>query len=252
MLNKAKNLKNFTLHCADGEIGKVKDFYFDDQTWGIRYLLINTGNWLLNRQVLVSPLSILSVNNDEAYITTKLTKEQIENSPNLESEKPVSEQFQKAFHSYYEYPLYAGHVGYAGIGTVLPINPIDSFNDKHIDNYENDTEWDPHLRSTHIVSGYGIQALEDQFGHVDDFVIDLETWKIHYLEIKTTNWFQGRKVLISCNWINQISWSESLVYINLSADEINKSPEYTEETIIDRDYETKLHDHYNQNGYWIK
>ncbi len=258
MLSKAKKLKNFTLKCIDGEIGKVKDFYFDDQDWNIRYLRVNTGNWLFGRQVLVSPFSIASVNFEEEYITTNLTKDQIENSPNLESEKPVSEQFQKAFNNYYAFPLYAGGMRYAGnmgnpgVGTILPIKPIETKNDTSMFNFQDENGWDPHLRSMDNVNGYGIQAIEDDFGHVADFIIDVETWSIHYLEIDTSNWLPGKKVLLSPEWISQINWGESLVFVNLSSDQIKKSPEYTEDASLDRDYETRLHEHYNQKGYWLE
>lgn len=251
MLNKAKKLNNYTLKCIDGEIGKVKEFYFDDQTWEIRYILVNTGNWLFNRKVMISPLSILSVNHEEEYITTKLSKDQIENSPNLESEKPVSKQFLKAYHHYYAFPMYTGNLAYTGVGSAIPIKPLETNQKNPIFETEEETEWDPHLRSTAKVSGYRLHSTEDDFGHVDDFIIDVESWKIHYLEIDTNNWLPGKKVILSTSWIDHISWGESKVFVNLGTDIIKQAPEYTSETALDRDFETKLHDHYQQKGYWI-
>jgi uncharacterized protein YrrD len=249
MLNKAKMLKNYSLNCSDGEIGKVKDFYFDDQTWAIRYLVVNTGNWLTGRQVLVSPHSVVSVNKSEKSITIDLMKSQIENSPILENEKPVSKQFHSEFDGYFRYPMYSTGMGYGGVGTILPITPIET-NIAEIPYDPDDADaWDPNLRSTHHVSDYGIQSLDDQIGHVDDFVIDDETWIIRYLEIDTKNWLPGRKILISPNWTDHISWKESLIFVNLNSEQIKQSPEYKEESIINRDFERILHTHYNQKAY---
>src|SRR5208337_4005783 len=108
MLIKAKTLKGYTLDSIDGEIGTVREFYFDDQHWAIRYLVAETGNWLLNRQVLISPYALVSVNNEEQHIEINLTKKQIEESPSLDSDKPVSRQFEDAYYGFYGWPLYWG------------------------------------------------------------------------------------------------------------------------------------------------
>ena len=111
--------------------------------------------------------------------------------------------------------------------------------------------WDPHLRSTHAVSGYHIQAMDGEIGHVEDFIIDDETWAIRYLIIDTQNWWPGKKVLVSPQWIERVSWGESKVFVNLSRETIKQSPEYTEESLLTRDYESGLHQHYNRKGYWV-
>ena len=112
-------------------------------------------------------------------------------------------------------------------------------------------EWDPHLRSTHKVTGYHVQATDGEIGHVDDFVIDDETWAIRYLVIDTRNWLPGKKILVSPQWIKRVSWSESKVFFDHPREAIKKSPKYSEESLITRDYETGLHQHYNRQGYWI-
>jgi len=111
--------------------------------------------------------------------------------------------------------------------------------------------WDPHLRSTYDVTGHHIQATDGAIGHVEDFVIDDETWAIRYLIIDTENWWPGKKVLISPLWIERVSWSEAKVFINLTGETIKQSPEYTEESLPTRDYETALYRHYNRQGYWV-
>jgi hypothetical protein len=246
MLNKAKTLKGYRLHSLDGEIGKVKEFYFDDQHWTIRYLVADTGDWLTGRQVLISPYALVSVNKEEQYIAIDLTKKQIEDSPSLDSDKPVSRQFEEAYYGYYGWPMYWGGPymwGYypkivRGIEKGRAVNPAGK-------------AWDPHLRSTHAVSGHHVQASDGEIGHIEDFIIEDETWAIRYLIIGTQNWWPGKKVLVSPHWIERISWSELKVFVNLSREAIKRSPEYTEQSILTREYETGLHRHYNRKGYWI-
>jgi len=110
--------------------------------------------------------------------------------------------------------------------------------------------WDPHLRSTSAVSGYKMEALDGEIGHLDDFVIDDETWAIRYLVVSTRNWWPGGKVLISPQWIERVDWKEASISVNLSRDAIKRSPEYTEDALITRDYEAGLHGHYHRPGYW--
>ena len=246
MLNKAKTLKGYKLHSLDGEIGKVKEFYFDDHHWTIRYLIADTGNWLTDRQVLISPHALIAVNKEEQYIAINLTKKQIEDSPSLDRDKPVSRQFEETYYNYYEWPVYWGGPFIWG-----PYPYIMRDNKKWREATQGKKAWDPHLRSTHDVSGYNIQAADGEIGHVEDFIIDDETWAIRYLIIDTRNWWPGKKILVSPQWIERISWNESKVFVNLLCETIKQSPEYTEESLLTRDYETGLHRHYNRQGYWV-
>jgi hypothetical protein len=248
MLNKAKTLQGYTLNSIDfGEIGKVKEFYFDDQHWAIRYLIADTGNWLTDRQVLISPYALAAVNKDEQYITIDLTKKQIEDSPPLTSDKPVSRQFEEIYHGYYEYPMY-----WSGPFMWGSYPYIERDRNKWREPAQDAETWDPNLRSTHDVSGHHIQAADDEIGHVEDFIIDDETWAIRYLIIDTRNWWPGKKLLVSPQWIERVSWDESKVFVNLPRETIKQSPEYTEESVLNRDYETRLHGYYNRQGYWVE
>ena len=246
MLNKAKSLKGYRLDSLDGEIGRVKEFYFDDRHWMIRYLVADTGNWLTDRQVLISPYALVDVNKEEQHIAVDLTKKQIEDSPSLDSDKPVSRQFEEAYNGYYGWPMYWGGPYMWG---AYPYIVRDR--EKWRESTQGEKTWDSHLRSTHEVSGYHIQASDGEIGHVEDFLIDDETWAIRYLVIDTQNWWPGKKVLISPQWIERVSWSESKVFVNLPRESIRQSPEYTEKSLLTRDYETILHQHYNRKGYWV-
>jgi uncharacterized protein YrrD len=246
MLNQVNKINGYKLNSLDGEIGKVKEFYFDDYYWTIRYLVADTGNWLTERQVLISPHALTAVNKDARDISVNLTKKQIMDSPPLDSNKPVSRQFEETYYGYYSWPMY-----WAGpeIWGAYPYVP-------HIDEKppkapEGEKQWDSNLRSTRAVTGYTIQAVDGEIGHVDDFIIDDATWEIRYLIVDTGNWWPGKRILISPRWIKHISWSEATVSVNLSLAAIKQSPEYSESSPLSREYEAELHRHYNYNGYWV-
>ena len=246
MLSRVKTLEGYTLESLNGKIGKVKEFYFDDRHWKIRYLVADTGDWLTERQVLISPYALVNVKMEEQLIAVNLTKKQIEDSPPLGSDKPVSLQFEVDYYGHYGWPTYWdstyiwGFTPYIVPDTVAETEPG-----------RDEKAWDPHLRSTYEVSGYHIQAADGEIGHVEDFIIDDETWAIRYMVIDTRNWWPGRKVLIPPQWIERVSWSEAKVFVNLPLEAIKQSPEYDEESLLTRDYENMLHDHYNRQGYWV-
>jgi uncharacterized protein YrrD len=246
MLNKAKTLKGYKLDSLDGEIGKVKEFYFDDQHWTIRYLVADTGNWLTGRQVLISPYAMVGVNQDTQSIAIDLTKRQIENSPSLNSDKPVSRQFEDAYYGYYGWPTYWDGPDLWGFYPDIVRDP-----QKWRQSNPGGKAWDPHLRSTHDVSGHHIQAADGAIGHVEDFIIDDQTWAIRYLILNTQNWWPGKKVLLSPRWIERVSWEESKVFVNLRRQTLKQSPEYTDGSVVTRDYETQLHRHYKRPPYWV-
>jgi hypothetical protein len=178
MLIKAQTLKGYTLHSRDGEIGKVKEFYFDDRYWTVRYLVADTGNWLTGREVLISPYALAAVKHDERYINVDLTRQQIEDSPSPDTDKPVSRQFEENYYGYYGWPMYWG-------GAYMWGAYPDIARDRELwkESSQDDETWDSRLRSTHDVSGHYIQATDGEIGHVDDFIIDDETWAIRYKQL---------------------------------------------------------------------
>jgi hypothetical protein len=246
MLIKAKAMVDYKLDSLDGEIGKVKEFYFDDRHWAIRYLVADTGNWLTGRQVLISPYALEGVMKEEQKIAVDLTKKQIEDSPSLESDKPVSRQFDEVYYGYHAFPTYwSGPYMWGSSPYILRDRS------QWKDTAQAERSWDPHLRSTRDVSGRHIQALDGEIGHVSDFIIDDENWAIRYLVVDTQNWWPGKTVLISPRWIERVSWSDSKVFVNLSRQSIKDAPEYTEDSLITRDYEEALHRNYDRKGYWL-
>ena len=247
MLHKAKTLIGYRLDSLDGEIGSVREFYFDDRHWTIRYLVADTGHWLTGRQVLISPYALAGVSVEERHIAIDLTKQQIEDSPSLESDQPVSRQFEDDYHGYYGWPAYWGGAYAWGYSPSIVLE-----REQWKESNPREKAWDPNLCSTYDVSGHHVQATDGTIGHVEDFIIDDETWSIRYLIVDTQNWWPGKKVLISLRWIERVSWGESKVFVNVSCEAIRQAPECTDAALITRDYEGRLHRHYQREAYWVE
>lgn len=245
MLDKIKVLTGFTLRGRDGEVGTVEDFYFDDHHWTIRYLVADTGNWLADRQVLISPHALTAVHKEKRFIAVDLTMKQIEGSPSLNSDKPVSRQYEEDYYGYYGWPTYWSGPFTWGASSYIPRD-----SERNRGSNAGGKAWDRHLRSACTVTGYDLHVSDGEIGHVEDFVVDDVTWTIRYLIVDTRNWWPGKKVLISPQWIENVSWDDSKVSLKLSRDAVKRSPEYTEESLLSREYEIGLHRYYDRQGYW--
>jgi len=247
MLVKANALKGYSLKSLDGDIGSASEFFFDDRHWVIRYLVANTANWLSGQKVLISPYSLDGVNTAEEKVSVLLNRKQIEESPSVDTDEPVSRQFEKLYNEYYGYPDYWGGPYLWGGYSCLSRDRT-SWGAPSTE----PTGGDRHLRSTREVTGYHLLALDGEIGHVVDFIIDDDAWAIRYLVVATKNWLPGKKVLVSPLWIENVSWEEKEVAVALSREAIKSAPEYTDASLLTRDYETSLHGHYNREGYWIE
>jgi sporulation protein YlmC with PRC-barrel domain len=251
MLTNATHLKGLEIRATDGEIGTVDQFYFDDETWAIRYLVVQTGGWLGGRQVLISPFSIVETNWQSKRLDVALTKKQVENSPDIDTHQPVSRQHEAAYNQYYGYPYYWGGPFLWGpaldpAGLTIPTVSTQAIADSKSEST------DSHLRSAEAVTGYHVEATDGEIGHVDGFVVDDEAWAIRYVEVATRNWLPGKKVLVSPAWIERVSWTESKVYAGLSREAIKDAPEYVESMPVTREYENRLYVHYGRPPYWLR
>jgi hypothetical protein len=252
MLRNAKDLHGFTIRATDGELGTVDQLYFDDETWAVRYLTVETGGWLGGRPVLISPFSVVHADWQAQRLDVALTKKQVENSPDINTHQPVSRQHEAAYNQYYGYPFYWGGPflwGPAYFPAALPITLAPVLPEAMADSKRSEST-DSHLRSTEAVTGYHIEAADGEIGHVDGFVVDDEAWAIRYIEVATRNWWPGKKVLVSPAWIERVSWTDSKVYTGLTREAIQNGPEYDESTPITREYETRLYFHYGRPPYW--
>jgi uncharacterized protein YrrD len=245
MLRRTNEIKGYTLGTRDGEIGRVKDFYFDDKSWKIRYLVADTGAWLPLRQVLISPYAVRGFRENDKIVDVDLTKEQVEKSPTIDQHKPVSRQFEEEYFRYYNYPYY-----WQGEGMWAPVPlPVGIYRQESASPEQNRSQ-DSHLRSTKEVTGYHIQALDGEIGHVEDFIINDEDCAIEYLVVDTVNWWPGKKVLVSPAWASTVDWHSSKVHLNLDRNTVKGAPEFDMSTPITREYEARLFAYYNQKPYW--
>lgn len=256
MLRSVKKLEGFAIAATDGAIGHVKDFYFDDQAWVLRYLVVDTGSWLGGRDVLISPYSIRQPGWASDRLPVSITRKQIENSPGIDSAKPVSRQFEQGYLGYYGYPDYWGGIGLWGDSyypgaqwTGTAADDYDGYRG-YVRAAQFDRDGDPHLRSCNAVNGYHIQASDGEIGQVAGFLIDDATWSIRYMIVNTSNWWVGHKVLVSPEWIDAVSWADSKVKVALSRQSIKDAPLYDEDALTDRHYETGMYAHYGRDPYW--
>ena len=252
MLTNATHLKGLVVRATDGELGSVEQFYFDDETWAIRYLIVEAGGWLGGRRVLISPFSVVYTDLLDKRLDVALTKKQVEHSPDIDTHQPVSRQHEAAYLGYYGYPYYWGGPYLWGpafypAGLAGPTNASAQAMAERVRRESADS----HLRSSEAVIGYNIEATDGEIGHLDGFVVDDEAWAIRYIEVATRNWWPGKKVLVSPAWIERVSWTESKVYVGLSREAIKDGPEYAESMPITREYENRLYLHYGRPPYWL-
>lgn len=221
MLRSIKQLYGDKLGASDGEIGHIKDFYFDDQSWVIRYLVVDTGNWLAGRQVLISPYSLGRLDQAEKILRVNLTRKQIEDSPSIDLHKPVSRQYEEEYHQHFNWPYYWQGDELWGLSgfPILELPANDSPNKPVTSTVSKSERADAHLRSTKAVDGYHFRADDVTNGHVCDFMIDASNWAIGQLAIKTGHRFSGTEILIPTKAVHRISYEESTVFATLINEE---------------------------------
>ena len=234
VLQKAvKQIRGDTLVARDGVVGFVKEVYFDDERWAVRYLVVGTGKWLPGRQVLISPASVVPRQPaDEIHVD--LTREEIEDAPGLDEDPPISRSLETAHARYYSYPYY-----WTGpyLWGPIPFPAAAILDDAAMlqqarlrDREEGCAEAVERARASHVrsskeVTGYRIQAADGEIGHVEDFVLDYASWAITDVLIDTRNWLPGKKVLVPPSAISDIDWARRLMSVRLSQAEVERSPE---------------------------
>ncbi|MDX2108859.1 MAG: PRC-barrel domain-containing protein [Verrucomicrobiota bacterium] len=225
MLQSIKDLYGHSLSALDGPIGHVKDFYFDDQNWAVRYLIADTGDWLSGRLVLLSPHSLVAIDQDKKHVSVNLTKEQIENSPSIDTHKPVSRQYEEEYYRYYGWPYYWHGDGLWGMSgfPVLEVPVSDLPGELPFAMVPPVRPADSHLRSMRAVDGYDIQANDGTLGHVSDFIMEPKYWAVRFLRIKTGIWPLGKEVQIPINVVSKICYENSKVTVNMTMEGIEQS-----------------------------
>jgi uncharacterized protein YrrD len=213
MLRTTGELIRYDAEATDGQIGSVKDLLFDDQSWKIRYLVIDTGSLLCHHKVLVDPRNVRDLKLPEETLVLDLSKRDVESSPGLQSSPPVSQQ--------------AGREPCSG-ETV-----------------------DPHLRSSNEVGAYKVAASDAEMGQVHGLVVETSTWTVRYLIVDTGEWLMGKLVLLRPHMIHSIDWSYHTMKAHVTSDAIRHCPANDETAELTRDYEAFLHDYYGWPPYWF-
>jgi hypothetical protein len=265
MLRTLKELHDYTIGATDGVIGHVKDLYLDDATWVVRYLVVETGSWLASRKVLISPIAIGEPDWAQRLLPVSVTKEQVANSPDVDTKMPVTRQHEQEYSGYYGYPYYWGGTGYWG-GGMYPYMMLSSYGGAsvlHAMNQESesarahthphpDQAADPHLRSCAAIAGYHLHASDGEIGHVCGMLIDDETWAVRYLIVDTSNWWIGHQLLVAPSWVEGMSWVDATVSVKLTRQAVKDAPAYDPGERLTRADEVRLYEHYVRTGYWAE
>lgn len=234
---KIGHLQNYLFQTEEGEIGRLKELYFDDKSWNVRYLVVQTGRWLFGRDILLIPSVIETIDDQHNTVQVNLTRKQIENAPKPDDKKPVSQHYLQEYYRYYNWQPY-----WADDPLMQPIPPIPP--EPQPDHPQ--TPEHPHLRSSKEVTGYQLETENGTIGQVDDFIIDDQDWVLRYFEVDTRRWRPGGHVLISPAWISEIDWFRQLVLVSLPPELIESAPAYDSSRVISRDYQLSLYKHYGK------
>jgi sporulation protein YlmC with PRC-barrel domain len=228
MLRSVKDLRGYAVRATDGVIGTVDDFYFDDQDWGIRYLVVDTGRRRSGRKVLISASAICPPDRSTQELPVSLTKTQVKHSPDIDTRRPVS-RHETEYFGPYGYPNHWSGAGLWGMGAY----PGDLTTAGRIEEElrasrtrATRTSDDRHLRSSNAVTGYRVEATDGGIGHVEDLRVDDYTWAIRYLLVKTSNWWGGRRVLLAPECVGDVNWSKATVSVDLTRQAIKDAPSY--------------------------
>lgn len=233
MLRSAKEIEGYTLNATDDTLGRVLDFYFDDRDYSIRNLAVDTGRWLPGRKVLISPLSLGEPDWGRETIPVSLTREQVEKSPSLREDQPVSKQHMAELAAYYGWGPY-----------VIP--PVTDT----LPEAGKDEDGDPHLRSRKEVGGYHVAAVDGEIGHVEDMILEADDWVFRYYVVDTRNWLPGRNVLVPAPWVTGIDWERECIATDLERERVRNCPPYDPAQPVNREYEVKLYDYYGRPVPW--
>ena len=201
----AKHIYGTALEGSDGRVGTLYDLLFDDQSWKLRHLVVSTGRWFRGLQVLVDPEVIERTDWPERHLQVRLTREQARQSPNADADLPVARR--------------------QILEAVTQALVSEAYWAK-IPDLSSEFEGDPHLHSTKMLTGLHIHCTDGQLGHVEDFVIDDETWRVADLVVDTRNWWPGKRVLVEPTLVKSIDWDDRGIRLTRSREQIEHWPAY--------------------------
>ncbi|BDI34104.1 hypothetical protein CCAX7_61550 [Capsulimonas corticalis] len=262
MLRRVKELHGVKLRARDGEIGSVDEILFDDNQWIVRYLVVNTGGWLNERKVLIAPKAFGDMNWTTREWHVNLTHHQVEDSPGIDMDAPVSRQMETEYYDHYGWPYYwtgMGLANRAGLswaagnpGSVYSVTTaINAASPQALEARARggdnpDKNDDIHLRSSREVTGYGIVAEDGHIGHVEDLIIDEVSWLIRYLAVDTRDWWPGKKVLLPPEWIISTQWPDRSVNVGVTRVQVRNGPSWNAHEPISPAFEYELAVYYGE------
>lgn len=250
MFTRVCQIDGFTLCAEDGEIGHVADLCFDDEKWTMRYLVVATGPWLFGRRVLISPNSVTGWDWKKRKVSVGLSMEQVRNSPDIDTDRPISRQQESEYHLYYNFPPYWGGVALWG-RYAQPGGEVSDQDIEHSERTKRETTGgENHLRSAKEVAGYRVMATDGEVGHLDDFLMDPTNWAIRYLAINTGSWLRKHEVIITRKLVDRVVWSQAQMNVNASKALIEGAPDFDEAIGVDRELETRIFEHFTTHPYW--
>jgi len=248
MLRAGSSLTGYGIEASDGPIGTVSDLLFDDKTWKVRWVVVDTGTWLTGRKVLIHPSSIQHLNFETQKLVVPLSKANIQASPDILWDQPVSRQMEYDLHDYYDRdPLWGGSYYDRGPAdsSLMRTQGGHGFADAN----SRLSEGDPDLRGAQVVTGYHIHATDGTIGHLENLLIDDLTWTIDYLVVDTRNWWPGQHVLLAPFAVRGIDWSECQIRLGVTRAVVKSSPAWDPAEIVNQVYQKSLHLHYDWPAY---
>jgi sporulation protein YlmC with PRC-barrel domain len=190
------------LEGSDGRVGSLYDVLFDDQSRKVRHLVVRTESWFHGRQVLIEPAMVHQADWPGRNVRVRLSKQQVQECPNMETDLPVARQPESS------QVLVSEAYWMGALGAASGI------------------QGDPHLRSTRVLAGLHIHCSDGRIGHVEDFVVDDRSWSVCYLVVDTRNWWPGKRVLIESRLIESIRWRNREIHVALTRQQIERRPPY--------------------------
>ncbi|ASJ70798.1 PRC-barrel domain-containing protein [Granulosicoccus antarcticus] len=240
------DLRHYEVSSSTENIGRIHDVYLDDQSWKVRWFVVETGHWFSSNKVLLDPRKVLEVSPETRNITVSASKESIQNAPSAEQHPPVSDQNEQKYNyivTNHDTLLFTGYAGAMMPPTLVERAQTATSAEQELQDSVRQSS-DRHLRSASELDGYTVSAIDDTLGPLSDLVINSESWTIDLLALDTSKWLPGRTVVISPQSVDKISWDERKLMVKMDKETIEQSPELGDLKSIETSYISRLNEFY--------
>lgn len=247
MLHTSRDLTSYLVQARDDSCGEIKDLLFDDGTWNVRYMAIDTGNWLPGRKVIIPPHELDPAQFSRDTMHVSLTRRQIENSPPLETDKPVSRQHELKIHGHYRWqPYWTGDVPPGE--SPQPIEESDLPEESNVARASEDIEpeGDPHLRSINELRDYRIEGTQGRVGKVHDIIVDDGSWMVRHFvvdldpSVDRSSADESSLRIVPVENVERVEWDQFSVFLDANAEFIRQSPEFDPTLALDQAFDRAM------------